>query len=56
VAPPALDPTAQATLKVAVQGTPSAVEIDLANWNWKVVRAFVEEQFAQTLGWSSCLK
>src|SRR3990170_822755 len=54
--PPALDPTAQATLKVAVQGTPSAVGIDLANWNWKVVRAFVDQQFAQTLGRSSCLK
>jgi transposase len=43
-------------LKVAVQGPPRAVGIDLANWNWKVVRAFVELQFAQTLGRSSCLQ
>ena len=39
-----------------MQGTPSAVGIDLANWNWKVVREFVDQQFAQTLGRSSCLK
>ena len=39
--PPALDPEAQAELKAAVQATPAEVGIDLANWNWKVVRQFV---------------
>lgn len=29
--------------------------IDLANWNWKVVREFVERQFEETLGRSSCV-
>ena len=36
--PPALDPDAQAGLKVAVQSTPAEVGIDLVNWHWKAVR------------------
>ena len=35
---------------------PSTVGIDLASWNWKVVRAFVERQFQETLCRSSCLQ
>ncbi len=38
-----------------MQALPSKVGIDLANWNWKVVRAFVEQRFQETLGRSSCL-
>jgi transposase len=38
-----------------VQAPPSNVGIDLANWNWKVVREFVARQFQETLGRSSCL-
>jgi transposase len=53
--PPVLDQTAQAALKAAVQGPPCNVGIDLANWNWKVVRAFIERQFHETLGRSTCL-
>jgi hypothetical protein len=40
---------------VAVQGAPRDVGIDLADWNWKVVRQFVRERFRVTLGRSSCL-
>jgi transposase len=42
-------------VKAAVQGTPAAVEIDMANWNWKVVRLFVEQRFGRRLCRSSCL-
>jgi len=42
-------------LKAAVQDTPAAVGIDLANWNWKVVRLFTEKRFGLTLCRSSCL-
>jgi hypothetical protein len=42
-------------LKAAVQAPPAAVGIDLADWNWKVVRAFVQRQFGSTLSRSSCL-
>ena len=45
----------QAELKRAVQGSPSQGGIDLSNWNWKVVRRFVEERFGLTLSRSSCL-
>jgi len=38
-----------------VQGTPRAAGIDLANWNWKVVRSFIEQHFGRTLGRSSCV-
>jgi transposase len=39
-----------------VQAPPSNVGIDLANWNWKVVREFVARQFQETLGRSSCVQ
>lgn len=41
-------------MKTAVQGSPRAVGLDLANWNWKVVRAFVQQQCGLTLSRSSC--
>src|SRR5437764_4121353 len=45
----------QAELKAAIQAPPRAVGIELADWNWKVVREFVQRRFGQTLGRSSCL-
>jgi transposase len=42
-------------LKAAVQAAPTAAKIDLANWNWKVVRQFVKEHFGRVLGHSSCI-
>ena len=51
--PPALDVDQQAELKVAVQGSPEQGGIDLSNWNWKVVRRFVEERFGLALSRSS---
>ena len=53
--PPALNEEQQAELKRAVQGSPSQGGIDLSNWNWKVVRRFVEERFGLSLCRSSCL-
>jgi len=41
-------------LKAAVQAPPRAAGIDLADWNWKVVREFVRRRFSVTLGRSSC--
>ena len=38
-----------------MQGLPSQAGFDLSNWNWKVVRQFVEERFGLTLSRSSCL-
>ena len=34
---------------------PAKVGLDLANWNWKVVRRFVQERFEVSLSRSSCL-
>ena len=53
--PPALGTGQQAELKGAVQEPPAGASIDLANWNWKVVRRFVEERFGLSLSRSSCL-
>ena len=53
--PPALDAAQQAELKAAVQAAPSAAGLDLANWNWKVVRQFVQERFGRLLSGRSCL-
>ena len=55
VVPPALDVERRAELKGAVQELPSQAGIDLSNWNWKVVRRFVEERFGLALSRSSCL-
>ena len=53
--PPALDEAQQAEIKAAVQAAPREVGIDLGDWNWKVVRQFVQERFGLALGRSSCL-
>ena len=53
--PPALDQQAQAELKRAVQRPPRELGLDLPDWNWKVVREFVEKRFDQALVKSSCL-
>jgi transposase len=37
-----------------VQATPAAAGIALANWNWKVVRQFIQDRFGQGLSRSSC--
>ena len=55
VVPPALDGDQQAQVKAAVQALPEKAGIDLANWNWKVVRRFVQEPFRRSLSRSSCL-
>src|ERR671934_1015768 len=52
--PPALNPAQQAALKAAVQHPPREAGLDLADWNWKVVRRFVAERFGITLSRSSC--
>jgi transposase len=39
-----------------VQHPPREAGIDLADWNWKVVRRFVAERFGITLARSSCRK
>lgn len=54
--PPALDTDAQTGLKVAVQATPAAVGIALANWNWKVVRQFIEARCERRLSRATCLR
>jgi transposase len=41
-------------LKAAIQGTPRAAGIELANWNWKVVRQFIQTHFGRSLSRSSC--
>ncbi len=38
-----------------MQRPPAEAGIDLADWNWKVVRRFVQERFGLTLSRSSCL-
>jgi len=43
-------------LKVAVQATPTEVGIALANWNWKVVRHFIEARCGIRLCRSTCLR
>src|ERR671926_645973 len=53
--PPTLNRDQQTELKTAIQTPPRAVGIELADWNWKVVRAFVQRRFGQTLSRSSCL-
>lgn len=49
-------PEAQAGLKVAVQVPPAEVGVDLANWNWKVVRQFIEQRCGRRLSRSTCLR
>ena len=42
-------------MKAAVQALPQEAGIELANWNWKVVREFVRQRFRRELARSSCL-
>jgi len=42
-------------LKAAVQAVPQAAGIELAKWNWKGVRMFIQQRFGRQLGRSSCL-
>ena len=42
-------------MKAAVQQTPAASGIELANWYWKVVCQFASERFGISLSRSSCL-
>ena len=42
-------------MKAAVQAAPSAVGVELANWNWKGVRQFVQERFQCWLSSRTCL-
>ena len=42
-------------MKAAIQAPPREAEIDLADWNWKVVRAFIQQYFGHLLCRSSCL-
>lgn len=42
-------------LKTAVQRPPREAGLDLADWNWKVVRRFVQERFGVPLARSTCL-
>ena len=53
--PPALGEAQQADLKAAVQELPAKSGIELANWNWKVVRQFVLEGLGISLSRSTCL-
>jgi transposase len=41
---------------VAVQASPAEVGIELANWNWKVVRQFIEARCGIRLSRSACLR
>jgi transposase len=52
--PPVLHPAQQAQRKAAVQRPPREAGIELADWNWKVVRRFVSERFGITLARSTC--
>ena len=51
--PPALDEAQQAELKAAVQELPDMAGIELANWNWRVVRQFLLERCSVSLCRSS---
>ena len=42
-------------MKAAVQEPPAEFGIELANWNWKVVRQFVSDRYCIGLSRSSCL-
>ena len=53
--PPALGETQQAELTGAVQELPEMSGIEMANWNWKVVRQFVSKRFGIGLSRSTCL-
>ena len=52
---PALDVEQRGELKSAVQGLPLQAGIERSNWNWRVVRRFVEDRFGLSLSRSGCL-
>jgi hypothetical protein len=54
--PPALAPDQQAALKDAVEGTPTSVGLPLANWTWRSVQHFLQQQCGLQLSRSSCLR
>ncbi len=41
-------------MKAAIRKAPEASGIELANWNWKVVRTFVQKRFDRQLSRSAC--
>ena len=53
--PSALGEAQQGDLKAAVQELPTKSGIELANWNWKVVRQLLSERFSIGLSRSTCL-
>ena len=53
--PPPSAEAQQADLKAAVQELPTKSGIELANWNWKVVRQLLSERFSIGLSRSTCL-
>jgi transposase len=53
--PPAIDTREQAARRAAVQESPRAAGLELANWNGKVVRLFVQQRCGRRLSRSSCL-
>lgn len=54
--PPALEAEAQAGLKLVVQATPAEVGINLANWNWRVVRQFIAARCGVCPSRRNCLR
>lgn len=42
-------------MRAAIQGTPAAAGVGLANWSWKAVRQYVRERFGRLLSSRSCL-
>ncbi len=42
-------------MRAAIRGAPGAVGVGLANWNWKGVRQYVQEQCGRLLSSRSCL-
>ena len=53
--PPILNDSQQAQLKDSVQAPPQEAGIELSNWNWKVIREFIKQNFGYQLCRSSCL-
>lgn len=43
-------------MKAAVQASPRVAGLEMADWNWKVVRAFCRQRFGVTRRRSSCLR
>lgn len=54
--PPALEDEVRAGLNVAVQAAPGEIGVDLANWDWQVVRQFVAARCGIRLSRSTCLR